>query len=490
MKDKFIDIHTHPSLKPFGRSYHLKSTIGLNTTKKSLYRSIWRTDQPKMLQFDKVLNKLLSVTKFTQSDFYTVHRGGGRIMIIVIGPIELGFVNNSLGNSRFSDLLTNFAGGFHENRINYMQNDFKNYFDDLELEYDYLKQINEEPIKLSGEICTYKLINSIDEYDDNLENTIHVVLSFEGAHVFNTGMEILGQDNPKECNVIKNVKTVKEHWDHKPFFVTLAHHFPNQLCGQAKSFPQPLDKIYNQQADPKVGILDLGFKVIKELLRLHNGRRIFIDLKHMNAKSRYQYYNFIKENCDFHVPLIVSHGAVNRYSSPLDLDNQSKEYAENEINFFDDEIFKISNSKGIFGIQLDKRRLLYKSDKNFFKDILNYDGYRKRRKSSFLIWRQIEYIALYLDSKGENAWDIQSIGSDFDGIINPLNGFWTSAYMPHLGKWIITRAKTFLKSNRSKNLLDKNKLSPELIAEKIMFNNAKRFLDDNFKIFKDGLVKS
>jgi hypothetical protein len=45
---------------------------------------------------------------------------------------------------------------------------------------------------------------------------------------------------------------------------------------------------------------------------------------------------------------------------------------------------------------------------------------------SKLIWNQIQHIAEVLNINDQYAWGIQCIGSDYDGMINSLNGFWTA----------------------------------------------------------------
>ena len=72
-----------------------------------------------------------------------------------------------------------------------------------------------------------------------------------------------------------------------------------------------------------------------------------------------------------------------------------------DINFFDDEIIKIGNSNGLFGIQLDERRIGSKSILRETKAIMS-----KRNTLyswSKLVWNQISHMAEVLDADGQFA---------------------------------------------------------------------------------------
>ena len=57
-------------------------------------------------------------------------------------------------------------------------------------------------------------------------------------------------------------------------------------------------------------------------------------------------------------------------------------------------------------------------------------GHIKRRDILFswakLVWNQVRHIAEVLNMKGKYAWGIQALGTDFDGLIDPINGYWTA----------------------------------------------------------------
>ena len=266
-------------------------------------------------------------------------------------------------------------------------------------------------------------------------------------------------------------------WGATPFFVALAHHFPNQLCGQAKSLTGIASIAYNQELNPNQGLTDLGKKVIDELLSITNGKRVYIDIKHMNMKSRQDFYAYLSTHySDQDIPIISSHGATNFLPTPG--------HNTNEINFYNEDVLKVAISGGVFGIQLDARRLRkmkYGSKRRGLTADIERKGLYKR---AFFVWRQIEVTALLVYKAKENnpaldhldPWGFQIIGSDFDGIVDPLDGYWTHAEMPLLQEYLEKHAITFLKTTTAKNLSNYDQLDAKIIVQKFMFDNANTFL--------------
>lgn len=282
----------------------------------------------------------------------------------------------------------------------------------------------------------YKLVHNYDEIeairaeDQDNQHTICVVLSIEGMHVLNQRIN----NAPNENEFLANLQKIK-NWDTPPLFVAIAHHFWNHLCGHAESFTKLVRKKVDQSEGIDTGFTDLGIKVVKSLLSTTNGKRILIDLKHMSVTSRQDFYTLIDNTAAYkNIPIIVSHGAVNGMRSvatPKQTGSKvAKKFNPVDINFFDDEIIRIVKSKGIFGLQLDERRIASK------KTLKNTKHSSRRSKimhyRSELLWNQVQHILEVLDHEGLFAWDCMVIGSDFDGIIDPLNAFWTSEELPFL----------------------------------------------------------
>ena len=479
MKSQFIDLHVHPAMKPLGKSFNRKA--GINRISKNRKDSIWHADPPSLM--DKISNITLTLTKFRQSDFTSLIKGGASIVCISLCGLEKGFLMNKLGTGLPGDLLTNFIVGIGKKRIDHIQK-MKEYFPDLELEYDFYKQLDGRKTKVNNKWVQYKIVSGFSEIDDEVDSeieTVYVVLSIEGANVFNSGLKMMGK-NAKEEEILANIDKVK-NWDKRLFFMGMNHHFDNEMVGHAQSLNGIVSKIIDQSEGMNTGFNELGWKVLKKLLDNTDGKRILIDLKHLSVQARKEYYKFLEvEYPNEIIPLIVSHGAVNGLKSfdekiEEDLFNYGK-FQSNDINFFDNELIRIAKSGGVFAIQFDERRVGSKTE------LKKTGPFLSRRKMLFykskLIWNQIQHIAEVLNKNDLYAWGIQCIGSDYDGMVNSLNGFWTAEDMPLFDSYLEKHAYNFIASEQSDNLKNYNKIKASDIVERFMHGNAYEFLKRNF----------
>ena len=178
------------------------------------------------------------------------------------------------------------------------------------------------------------------------------------------------------------------------------------------------------------------------------------------------------------IPIIVSHGAMNGLVDSMSRKRSSivgaSDFYEGDINFFDDEVVAIAKSGGVFGIQLDERRVAGKSRLKRSNLIFASRNKRLLAKSK-LIWEQILYIARVLDNESLPAWDIQVLGSDFDGIIDPINLFWTAEDIDDLERCLITHVSEFM-ANESNVFKSFNRISVDEIVSKFIWRNAETFL--------------
>ncbi|WP_432410601.1 membrane dipeptidase [Rasiella sp. SM2506] len=484
MKTHYVDIHCHPSLKPYSKSfkYHPSQQNTIDAERKN---SIWHYSPPNV--FEKFVNRIVTLTKFTQTDMSALARSGAKVVIVSLYPFEKHFLSKRiLGWKGLTDILVNLAASISQSRIDAVMN-HQDYYEDLESEYDFYKQLNNQVHKIEGVFYTYRLVKSFTEIEENQKSDtnnkkiISIVLSIEGGHSFNTGLDI-NKDTADPIEVLENLMKVKD-WEHKPIFITLAHHFYNELCGHASSISIGALKD-NQKRGLNTGITELGVEVLERLLYDTNGHRIPIDIKHMSTMSRKAYYNLLDTKFKGeNVPVIASHGAVNGQRSIVQWDvtdypEQAHYFNNIDINFYDDELIRIANSNGMFGIQLDERRIGSKKAINASK--IYFPNKRKQlQKKSLLVWRQVEHIAEVLNNEGLFCWGIQTIGSDFDGIVNPIKGLWTAENIKDLGEEMLQHANDYLQENRSR-LKEFNKISAETIVERVLHKNAMEFLKKNF----------
>ncbi len=500
----YVDMHCHPSLKPY--SFYISDRN--NTWDcRNVSKSLWYDDPPE--HFDIEINKRGGLTKFTQSDFRTLVKGDVRIISACLSPIErdLFLPQGFLRKLKFGRRLLRFGLELNEEYIRQVRASNRNYFEELKDEHEYF--LNEERIQNNRVFPTqFELISHYDDIEPNLEcidtDRIYVFFSIEGCHVFNNG----GLENQFDPNVVeKHIREVKS-WPHPPLYISIAHHIYNDLCGHAQSLSPKLRKLINQTDGMGEGFTPLGRFVLDELLKTDNGRRIYIDIKHMSAQARKEYYDRLKaireaeyydENHEERkpIPVLASHGAVNGLKS---INNQAHEnknlngnkyqnenelkFNEEPINFFDEEIIRMKDTKGFLGIQLDERRLCSAEQ-------LKSERKKKRERGdqlyhhAGLVWKQIRYIAEVLDDNDKFGWGTATIGSDYDGAVDPPNGYWTSAEFGILEENLIHHAVDYFKNHLARLNVNENQLPGLTVEDKarkvidlFMRRNAIRFLGD------------
>ncbi len=455
--------------------------MGQNSADRRRNSSIWRYDPPSV--FDKALNYLSGLTKFSQSNFTALTLGGVDTVCVSLYPLEKWFIRNKMKNELILDLASNFALGIGAKRIDHIQ-EMQDYFADLLLQYDFYRQLDGKVFRVGGNRVRYKLVRSYDEIlelreqaDSSRIRTIAVIISIEGLHVLNTGL----RKEPVEAEVLQNIRAIK-NWEYRPFFITVAHHFWNDLCGHAPSLTGVITKYADQGEGLDTGFTPLGWKVLERMLDNDKGRRILPDIKHMSVRAREEYYEFLErpEWKGKNIPLIISHGACNGLrsaSNPVQAHPLTAAPLNPvTINFYDEEIIRLARSGGIIGLQLDERRIASKDTLKHTKKSL----YRHKimHYRSGLLWNQVRHIITVLDAEGLFAWDCMALGSDFDGIIDSLNGFWTAEELPFLADFLERHAFNYMKEAVFK--VPENRIRADEIVQRIFSTNGHEFLSKNF----------
>lgn len=472
-----IDFHCHPSIKPLGKSFNFTPS-GVSSKDLNCANSLFFCRKPTAVE--RFLNRVvMGLTKFTQSDFTALLKGNFSVVVVALSPLEKPFIQNRAGNNLIANLLSDFVTGVGLKRLEFIQSDRYRYFPDLQLDYRFYQQLDGYEMSIEGKRVRFKLVNSYSQINAAVAlpdvYTIFVFLSIEGGHAFNSNVysKVESQD------ILKNVSEVKK-WEYAPVFITLAHHFRNYLTGHAPSLTGVIDWMTEQELDMNGELHPLGREVIKLMLDESFGQsRVLIDMKHMSAIARRQYREILAvDYAGEEIPLIVSHGAMNglvdsvsRVCSPI---AGASDLYNGDINFFDDEVIAIAKSKGVFGIQLDERRVASKS--RLKRSNLVFASRHKRLLSkSKLVWEQILYIARVLDKESLAAWDVQVLGSDFDGIIDPISLFWTAEDIADLERYLTIHASDFL-AREGNSLKSFNRITGEDIVAKFIWRNAEVFL--------------
>jgi microsomal dipeptidase-like Zn-dependent dipeptidase len=332
---------------------------------------------------------------------------------------------------------------------------------------------------------------------------------------------------------IKNISALKS-WEggkYTPFFISFCHHFNNLLAGHARSL-SAFGGLLDQEPGINKGFNKLGKEVLELLLSRENGRRILIDTKHMSLESRFYYHSFVKQRRkqnDF-IPIIQSHSAINGLESfrqAMDYNEEKKDFNDGayfsrwKMNLNDEEILDVYDSDGIIGIVFheDKmpgglvrartRELSKWYHKLQKKDYLSdtrqavYDEAKEKLKLIYveLLWSTIFHIIRLINTKRRNSkgkrangWKIISIGSDYDGMIDPFDGYFSVSDLPSLFNDMMEyidndkgpvfyavngQIRKFQKADIRKLLFGK---TIKDVLRDVCFNNVDKFLSKYFTI--------
>lgn len=395
-------------------------------------------------------------------------------------------------------------------------------------DYDEFKNFTENGKKIIAGILTVEGVNSLGNY------RYHKIFDKTYSDLLPIEKEELECDFEENIKKTKNLKKfLNTERDYTPFFISFSHHFNNLLAGHSKSLSCAFSLLLNQKAGMNDPFNMLGLRVLNLLLSKENGRRILIDTKHMSILSRRQYHCIVKKRRlkkDF-IPIICSHSAVNgleSFKKARELDkklfiNKNSYFKREALNLNDEEILDIFDSDGLIGIVLHEDRMpggVVKREAKKYKKILeeyNEEKSKVTKKEADeageklrliyirLIWSNIFHIIRLISNKrmengGQpaNGWKIISLGSDYDGTMNPFDTFETVKSFPELANKMIDYLKNttypvYYADKGERKEFARSKIEelsfgrkPEELVNDIFWNNTGHFLK---KYFNDEYLK-
>lgn len=325
------------------------------------------------------------------------------------------------------------------------------YFQELLGHIVLLKKGDGQRYVAGNDTLRYDVISSADEFRAVLKDPkrMGIIVSIEGAHALGEGPltpELL--DSPdyqlqvmEHLDVLKGIRPMDRAGNFMPFPVTvmsLNHFMWNGLGGHAKTFGQAFGLLLPQTEGINTGPTPLGERVVARMLDRSAGRRILVDVKHMSVASRAWYYTQLDSlrAIGDTVPVVASHVGI-AGASWSTIDNPkaqqfiktSEWLNQNDISLFDEDIKEIAMSHGILGLMLDKYRVGGTKGNAAVDE--SRMGSQERRKTyvHLLVLNMMEVVDVL---QNEKAWDIISIGSDFDGMISAMETYDQGFQMPTL----------------------------------------------------------
>ena len=164
MKTHYVDVHCHPSLKPYSKSFKYEPN-GQNALDPGRKNSIWHYSPPTVLE--KFINRLVTLTKFTQTDMSALARSKSEVVIVSLYPFEKHFLSKRvLGWKGLTDVLVNLAASISQSRIDQVMR-HQDYFEDLVTEYEFFKQLHNEVVQIDGVFYTYRIVQRFKDIEHN-----------------------------------------------------------------------------------------------------------------------------------------------------------------------------------------------------------------------------------------------------------------------------------------------------------------------------------
>lgn len=537
--------------------------LGLKKANNETIDSLWKyydNPPPKRFFFFFNLFRTLGLNKayknyatFTQCNLENCIDGNLRLVVCALYPIERPYVKrrnfmtsvwSALNffkpkfpfiqpfnkKKNFLTALVRTLVGMSQNKANTIWNQQKNkedyidYFEEYKIEYNQLfeaqSSVSADP-KYQGK--SFKLVRDYEELQQHINNpnVICAILSLEGLHglakyrvdhIFSDkNIDTISSAERQKLlkSLSDNINFVKRDPNMAPFYITLSHHFNNLVSGQCISFTGAMTMFFKQKGGLNGPLTNYGRQIINRLLSRANGmQRILIDIKHMSIETRRAYYQIVDvmDNAGDQVPIIASHAAINGVET-LDKAKEvkctkkvnKKSYVSRcDVNLTNEDIIEIYKSNGLIGILMHDGRMPGDIYKKTFKK--TEDQQEKKWLQQQLFLTNVYHIIQVLHKDREEfAWDIITLGSDMDGLIDPFDNYSKAGNLTAFRNHIFTYLDTYntipdtfkirdiyanhngsvFITNDQLKLLNAN-LSTKDIVDKIFYKNLETFLSNYF----------
>lgn len=488
MKNKksfYADLHVHSHLKSYGRFRDAGGT-GINGVDDPA--SLWYVDEPGK-GFESAAENLLGIPAYRQASLDTCAGVGLRLVHLSLYPTERGFFSSKDGDGvLLKRVLSGMVAGVGENRVKEILADDFSYYQDLQREIAYLKEAVKQHSKNGKKL---QLVTGAASLNACLSDpdSVAIVLNIEGAHV-------LADNNrpiPEGTNLQELFDRIEWLRRENIFYITPGHHFYNGLVSHSESLGHLPKGLADQREgmDTPVGgngkyITSVGYAVIRRMLDNRLGRRILIDVKHMALPARWEYYRLLQEEYTSEdIPILFSHGAFTGRSRANAGGRGNGQFYNHAINLYDDELLLIARSGGLVGIEMDQRVLGHESTGlRKIADVFERFWMQLRRRSdeywAAYFAQQVMHGVTVLDRAGfDRSWNVFCLGSDYDGVINPLNPFRSVADLPRLEAALLKIFDGFIRKHNWQE--PANRIDPEAAVRNVLSDNLTQFTSCYFR---------
>ncbi|HEV7779612.1 MAG TPA: membrane dipeptidase [Chitinophagaceae bacterium] len=506
----FFDFHLHPSLKP-----QMSLPPG--------FPSPWELIKIKF-NHPNIITALLKCSGInevvdSQASLSQLVKGKVNLIALALHPPETAMMNDGLIQQIAAEEQTNYI---NLSRIT-----------DIGSGDIYFRMLNEELANLKKNLSNngkkLKLISNISQYKASDTDTVHAILIIEGPHAF---------FGPKQHRTETEIFT--DFWNNFETFTTanrifslnIAHLQDNEFSNHAFGIQIFKPKPFYPRGN---GISQHGFKLLQKMKE----KDILLDIKHMSLYARKQLYDFRIGETDW--PIVCTHAGLTGIKKEDRGRYFIEQHSEGDhlrvrhykpagyilgtsfnpctINLYDEDVREVVFSGGLIGLSLDQRILgtpeewmmssdnmgdIYEEEvispgeKDFFMnvvrstpndsdiikptDIIPEDRQDWLRFHARHFMNQVFHLFKIADQYNYNKALMAQricIGSDFDGMINPVDCCKNVTQLEKFRNYLTDNFKEWEKDfTEVTGIKTSSFITPKKLMENIFYQNGVDFLKE------------
>ncbi|MBI3137334.1 MAG: membrane dipeptidase [Sphingobacteriales bacterium] len=508
----YFDFHLHPALKP---------QMSLPPD----FPSPWEIIKLKF-KHPNVITLLLKCSGInevvdSQASLTQLVSGKVNLVVIALHPPEMAMMNDGLIQQIAAEEQTQYI---NLSRIT-----------DIGSGDIYFRMLNEELANLkkngSANGKKLKLLSKLSQYKATDTDTVHAVLSIEGAHAF---------FGPRQQKSETEIFT--EYWNNfetftsanRVFSLNISHLQDNGFCNHAFGIQIFKPKPFYPRGN---GITQHGFRLLQKMKE----KNILLDIKHTSLYARKQLYDFRIGETGW--PLVCTHAGL----TGIKKENRGKYFIEthqegaflsvrhykpagyllgtsfnpSSINLYDEDVFEVVASGGLIGLSLDQRilgvpeewmmsidnmgdiyeeEIISPGEKDFFKnviqtdpdnsdiiivaDITNADKQDWPRFHARHFLNQVFHLFKICRDFNYNMDEMARricIGSDFDGMINPVDSCLNVTRLEKFKNYLVEHFKEWEKDfTEVTGIRVSSFITPKKLMDHIFYQNGVDFLKEQY----------
>jgi len=508
----FFDFHLHPSLKP-----QMSLPPGFPSPWQKIHITFQHPDLMIKIMQCQGINEVVD----SQASLGQLIQGEVNLITIALHPPESKMMADNLILKIARDQQTPFIN--EQRVVSIGTGDI--YFTMLNQELSNLQtHLQDQGRKL-------KIIRNFAEYDPADLNTIHAVFSVEGPHAF------WGQRSGRDPVVV-----TEEYWTqfdqftaaNKILSMNIAHLQDNDFCNHAYGIQIFKAKNFYPTGN---GIKPLGYIMFDRM----NSKGIMLDIKHMSLLARTQLYEYRQTHHD--LPVVCTHAGLTgisrndrrryiistgtSFGNTMIRNNKPGGYLTgtsfnaNSINLYDEDVLEIWRSGGLVGLSMDQRILGVPADMmqgdDWPDEIYDEDSISPHEKAFFLsneiednridedwylheirttdkqntpmfharhFMNQVFHLFAIASNPANQinpavASKLVCIGSDFDGLIDPMDCCKNSTELKSFKSLLLSKFDAWEREAFGAKKPISAIIAPQDLLDNIFYQNAVDFLRDN-----------